>query len=284
VGAKQQIRRRFLGLDRKSAKKLASLSALGAGAIALSSGTAEASIIYSGSIDVKVGFSCGCGGYQSAGYTFLFGPNLVGYGILSLQTRARTRTIGTGPTAQYRYLGWVSARGFAVGRLTPNSTGSPGSHYTSQRWKFQVQANPFTYGPAKFMRLVSEGVAWGGGSTAAGTVPILQRSFQFTGPSTGSTISYNNYPNPIDPNKKYALFSFNDPGCGSGTCYGWLELGLNFQPTGPNVDLLGWAFDDSGAPLGAGVAPEPSTFVLTGLAALALGAKGLRRWRAARKS
>jgi hypothetical protein len=51
--------------------------------------------------------------------------------------------------------------------------------------------------------------------------------------------------------------------------------------------LEGYAYDDSGAYIPAGDTggiPEPSTFVLTGLGALVLGAAGLRRWRAARKA
>jgi hypothetical protein len=51
--------------------------------------------------------------------------------------------------------------------------------------------------------------------------------------------------------------------------------------------LEGWAYDDSGDQIAAGDTggvPEPSTMALAGLGALALGAAGLRRWRAARKA
>jgi hypothetical protein len=53
-----------------------------------------------------------------------------------------------------------------------------------------------------------------------------------------------------------------------------------------SVTLVDYAYDASGAQIPAGDTgvPEPSTLDLTGLAALALGAKGVRAWRAARKA
>ena len=57
---------------------------------------------------------------------------------------------------------------------------------------------------------------------------------------------------------------------------------------GPTATINGWAYDTNGHPLAAGSTtsstPEPSSFELTGLAGLALGAEGLRRWRRARKT
>jgi hypothetical protein len=58
------------------------------------------------------------------------------------------------------------------------------------------------------------------------------------------------------------------------------------HPNGPNVTLIDWVYNLSGGQIPAGDTgtPEPSTLALSGLAALALGAKGLRSWRAARKA
>jgi hypothetical protein len=94
-------------------------------------------------------------------------------------------------------------------------------------------------------------------------------------------------PNFID---KYALFTFPN---GPTTLYGWVELSLSiedsFGPNGtPDLGVIAWAWDDTGRSLAAGdttpATPEPATEVMTGLAALALGAEGLRRWRKARKA
>jgi hypothetical protein len=53
---------------------------------------------------------------------------------------------------------------------------------------------------------------------------------------------------------------------------------------GPDLTITAFAYDDAGNLLAAGTVPEPSTAVSTGLAALALGAAGLRRWRKTRKA
>lgn len=91
----------------------------------------------------------------------------------------------------------------------------------------------------------------------------------------------------------YSLFEFED---GFNTFYGWIQLSYSvssqFGPDaifGPELTIHDFAYDDTGAPLAAGQivdasqVPEPSTAVSTGLAALALGAVGLRQWRKTRQ-
>lgn len=73
--------------------------------------------------------------------------------------------------------------------------------------------------------------------------------------------------------------------------WGWIKLQETMgPPNGPDVQILGVAYDQTGALIAAGdtgtttapATPEPSTIALASLSALALGAAGVRRWRAAR--
>ena len=106
--------------------------------------------------------------------------------------------------------------------------------------------------------------------------------------STGNTHHGVNGNTPFS--NEYALFTFQN---GSTTLYGWVDLSYSvtdsFGPNGtPNLTIISWAYANSGAVLPAGdttlPTPEPATGIATGLAALALGAEGLRRWRKARKA
>ena len=78
----------------------------------------------------------------------------------------------------------------------------------------------------------------------------------------------------------YLLFVFINP-VNSHFDFGWLQLSnvtiSSGDPAGPSADLVNWGYYDYSD------VPEPSTLLTGGLVALALGAAGLRRWRAARK-
>ena len=79
---------------------------------------------------------------------------------------------------------------------------------------------------------------------------------------------------------KYLLFNFQN---GSTTEYGWIGMsGATITPGTPggmSVTFTGWAYDDSGAMIGAGV-PEASNVVAGALvSALVVGHTGVRLWR-----
>lgn len=97
--------------------------------------------------------------------------------------------------------------------------------------------------------------------------------------------SFTTYANPMIGNAFYYANGFSDgvegimgfkfqPG--STVLYGWAHI--QFDLAANLTTITDWAYDDSGATIPAGVIPEPETAAL-GLAALALGAAGLRRWR-----
>jgi hypothetical protein len=85
---------------------------------------------------------------------------------------------------------------------------------------------------------------------------------------------------------RYLLFKFTGVHLPH-SVYGWAQFAVSFPGPGggPDVTLINYAYDTSGVQIPAGygarTTPEPSTFAL---AALALGATGLRKWRAARRA
>jgi hypothetical protein len=95
-------------------------------------------------------------------------------------------------------------------------------------------------------------------------------------------------------NDRYLLFRFQG-GALKHDIYGWARIQIP-APDFAEVVLVDWAYDPTGVHLPAGYhgngqaepeeigAAEPSAFDATGLPALAMGAPGLRRWRAARKA
>ena len=76
---------------------------------------------------------------------------------------------------------------------------------------------------------------------------------------------------------EYAGIEFKNDGTGA-TNYGWVELETT-ATTGFPAEIVGYAYDSSGAPIAAGAVPEPTTAAALGLGALSLGAAGVRCWR-----
>jgi hypothetical protein len=225
-------------IKKANIRRLASLSALGAGALGLSGSAEASSIVYSGILDEKVGF----------GRVTFAGPGGAG-GMLKVWSVTGTCLESCGDHGVRLYDHVASHGTEFLFRATASGRGMVSAF--SRNAKFGIPAH----------------------SKLAGEGSVVLAGYASSGP-----IQYTNF-NVTD---KYLLFEFTG-GSLKQDLYGWAQLSvLPFA----QVTLVDWAYDTSGAQIPAGDTgtPEPSTFALTGLAALALGAKGLRSWRAARKS
>ena len=249
-------------ISRRNVKKLASLSALGAGAVAVGGQQAYASIIYSGVIDAKVGFGTGSGfgsrftsPVLGTGAKFIFKTTSVSQPLTRHRTTAHfTRGI-RGSTASGRGLKFATTGGFPFFRFSLFNAG------------------------AKFSSAVAN----------SRTGLVAQRKWGISTFSKFHTVSGASNGNFTD---KYALFKFQS---GAQTDYGWILLSDSVTSAfgdkgtfGPNLTIVSYAYDTSGAEIPAGETsspiPEPNTLALSGLGALAMGAVGLRRWRKARNA
>jgi hypothetical protein len=144
-------------------------------------------------------------------------------------------------------------------------------------------------GTSQPLGLYNAGAVWNSVFAVASSINVNGRRSFGDNRLSGFAASSGN-PNFTD---QYALFTFAP---GDGLHYGWIELSGSVTRAfgdsssyGPSVTVEGWAYETTpGVTIRAGdtgpAVPEPGSFALTGLAALALGAAGTRRWRAARKA
>jgi hypothetical protein len=250
-------------IKKTNLRRLASLSALGAGALGVTAGAADAStIVYSGIVDEKIGYGCGLG--TSCAKATIMGPNGVA-GIMR------------GISAFFPYAS--SSNGFFVRRAVMSTRA--GAHGTDFRVRANANGTPSAFPlSARFGKPpASRSVAGGGLAFSSCITSGYPRCHTVNGTLFNST-------------DRYLLFRFTG-GNLPHPLYGWAELSISLTggdhsgfPNGPDVTLVDWAYNLSGAEIPAGDTgtPEPSTLALSGLAALALGAKGLRSWRAARNA
>ena len=228
-------------LKQRNLQRLASLSAVGAGAVFVTADKAEASAItYSGPLNISLG-------WPNPGHTGSYTQTFGGQGF-----RFKAFSTGTGLAS-----GFQSVRSIYVSRIGNLNFGN---------------------GPQ------GAGATWGS-SLGQSFLPVIDRAW-----GTRNGNSFHHIYGFGAFSDRYLLFRFNP---GAGPLYGWMELTASAadasgaDPTlGPSLTIQGWAYDTTGAKIHAGdtgsATPEPGTFALTGLAALALGAACQRRVPAAR--
>lgn len=238
-----------------SNQKLLSLLALSTGALALPQ-TGEGVIIDSGVINAKVGFSSGF----NASFT-LDVP-----GTQDLQLARGSSVVGTlfsstrTHKVEFRALdAYAAIRAYSVGGLTFAKRTNAGATWNA----IGTQIKPGG--------LIGKRATFFVFSSAVGGVVYLPGSFT----------------------SQYVGFRFQDSTAGNATRYGWALLTMDIEPfdfpnipgTGPDVTLQRWAYDTTGTkiPTGATV-PEPTSAAMVMFGALALGATGVRRWRAEKKA
>jgi len=276
-------------LKPRNLKKLASLSAVGAGALALTADKAEAGIITNYvPLNQTVGFAPTDLASGGASFTFSgrpfkfsfqrqFGASYSGYAVYRAIVGVGANTFRSGNSVFATSNGLrFGLAGAPVLKIVP----------AGQTWNTAIGKTSSGY-PIAVMGVR----VWGSGSTG---------SSSSAGFHSGFTTFHHTFGNSSFQHQ-YALFQFSPFGT---PLYGWIQLSYTVNDawgpacgpgpacgdpgnSGPELTIEGFAYETAASdpvPLAAGYAtPEPGTFAATGLAALALGAVGMRRWRAARK-
>ena len=239
-----------------SNQKLLSLLALSTGALALPQ-TGEGVIIDSGVINAKVGFS--------SGFNASFTLDVPGTHDLQLARRS------------------------SIGRTTIIfSTRTHRVDFKALDAYAAIRA--YSVGSRNFAKRANAGATWNAIGTQIKTGGLIGARFSsfYTIFPKGSGVVL-----PGSFTDKYVAFRFQDSTAGNALRYGWALLSMDVEPfsfpstlgSGPDVTLQRWAYDTTGAkiPMGATV-PEPTSAAMVMFGALALGATGVRRWRAGKKA
>lgn len=262
------------------AKQLASLTAAGASAIALTGAKAEASIIASPVLNISVGFSAD-----------------------------QTVSANNNFTAAMHAFNTFAATGLNFAVKARSGAFSNGSDNHSAGFLFSAfrdvyargHAGPVTSGTLWDNNRVAKGQSWNIGlGIFLGELGSRSWGRNTTG-INGTLVTHSSTHGLPSVEDAYLLFEF--PVGPSSFDFGWLEFSLqvtnNFggpagdpqylapHLDGPNATIVQYAFQntpDTPIPAGDTGVPEPATIAESGLAALVLGAEGLRRWRKARKA
>jgi hypothetical protein len=238
-------------LKRKTAKQLASLSTLGAGALLIGAPDANATVTYSGVINAQVGFDTGSG--------FLSSFTSPALGAGGPEFKFSTKSINAG-TVHHRKVSFSH-----VGPLNFLASGGLKLVAAGATWSTSL------FGPQPAAHGVVASRLWDGPNAFSASV---------NGPA-----SFNNkfalfQFGPSDDMYGWVQLSLSVTAAHNATV-----------TNGPNLTIIDYAFDTTpGEKLAAGAqtgpvgqgTPEPATLGELSLGALALGALGLRRWRAAR--
>jgi hypothetical protein len=266
-------------VDKKETlKKLASLSALGAGAIFLTGQKAQAgSITFFNGPTGKVGFSSGFGtsfNSKSLLSNIHFGFDRASRGLSLSTSNVRThsaKSVRFGGSAKFKTTN---------GHLAIFNAGAA--------WNTLAAGSLFTglLASRTFMRKVVTHFNSFSTSSTSSASSNLKRLFHVAFKPNFSTTTTRRYStsragrNGLQSfSNEYALFTFT---ANSTSYYGWVQLSLSLGNTsGPDLTITDYAFDNTGQFIAAGDTgtPEPATFTLM---ALALGAVGVRRLRASR--
>lgn len=247
-----------LRIKRKNLQRLASLSALGAGAVTLATGTAEADIVH---VVVPPSFPSSFSGPVSlpGGAGFALGSRFRTYQILHFSQIVTTSILGP-----HRYRTATVRASMLTVDLFVQGTAHGGALHVS---------GPFSRGGRRRGAAVF---------SASGTIEAAG----FDGFSTDGIRGHAarlSLSTPFQDPFRYLLFQFPDNGK---TLFGWAQL--EFQApavrefTGTIID---YAYDTTGARIQPGQTspvPEPSETIPLSLGALVLGAAGVRRWRASK--
>lgn len=157
-------------------------------------------------------------------------------------------------------------------------TGATGSSGALAGWDF----NPYVANTGANL-----GFYWGGAGTEASGVasttsgPYLDLSFgTVVGPGSTFTAAINGtVGSPFVTTGTHILgFQFLNESTAQ-MDFGYMTMTTTAgAPGGYPATIQSWSFESSGGPITVTGVPEPSTMLLTG-AAMALGARGMRRWR-----